>query len=714
MWLHRSGTVVLTTLEVLELHSLDILFRLRGPRPAGDEVVLLAYDDRTLEDAPLLFERRAGHAEVIRAVHAAGARVMGIDLWYSEPEQLLKTALVADIDAYMDVEPAEPVEEPLAQARGLLDRVQSEVHGDEELRLALKDTKFVVLGFHLGDQGNLENDDRSLSKGKYGQTVPGAFLPEEMGRVIASEPAFNRAAKGLGIMTTYQDLTGSVRDVPLAVGMGPSVFMPLSVHLVARYEGINRGQLAYLGNTGTVSLGERELHVEQNKMMLLNYRGAGAFPTYSVVDVVEGNLPEGALEDKIAILGFTHLASDSVQTPFGRRPGMEVHATAVDNILHGDPIRRAPPWFDALLTFAAGVLASLAFVSRRLGAIGQVAAASMAVGAVLVGSYALFALGDVWAVASAPLFTGALATLTGVATAYLQEGVQKRYLRKTFAHYLSDELVQELVADPSRVSLTGQRRELSVLFSDIRGFTTFSERTDPEDLASFLNAYFTPMTQAVLDNSGYVDKFIGDAIMALFGAPVAREAHARDAICCALAMHAALESVRPRAESMGIELAIGVGVNSGEMVVGNLGSESRFDYTVLGDAVNLASRLEGLTKRYGVFCLVGEATAREVAGEFELRSVDLVRVKGKGEPVELFELLSGNGVTLRTVVGAEGWAAAQAAYRRGDFTTARRMFESFDVDNPGDPVTAVYLERLDHLGDVAPADWDGVFTHTKK
>lgn len=700
----RGGLLPLAFTETMELTALDWLFLLRGPQPPAPEVALLAYDDATLEERAAAFERRAGVAEVVRAATAAGVGVLGVDLMFAEPEVLLDPALEADLRAW-----GEATSENSAES-ALLARVLAQIGGDEALAAAIDDADRVVLAFHLGAQGSLPAKDRSLAKGKYGQTVPGPYLPEEAGKVLASLPALQRRAAGLGLITTWQDQLGAVRDVPLAVGLEGSVFMPLAVALVARHRGVSRGELTYLGTEGAVLLGETPLVSSHNRRMLLNYRGPKAYPTYSVRDLLDGTLPADALAGKIAILGYTHLGSDAVQTPYGRQPGMVVHATAVDNLLRGDPLRRAAPWLDALWVLSTGIGVSLGFLARR--PLSQVALAASALGLSVLTSLGVFALADLWIATATPLLTGLSAAAAGMGVAYFQEGKQRRTLRRSFAHYLSDALVEEMVADPSRVSLRGERRELSVLFSDIRSFTTFSERTEPEVLAGFLNAYFTPMTQAVLDNQGYVDKFIGDAVMALFGAPVSRAAHASHACQCALDMKMGLATVRPVAEKLGIELNIGVGINTGEMVVGNMGSATRFDYTVLGDAVNLASRIEGLTKQYGVFCLVGQATAR-AAPDFAFRPIDWVRVKGKGEPVELFELLghSGEPSPYRAL---DRWDAAMSAWRAGDLGSARREFGAFSEENPGDPPCALFLARLAELGEYAPAGWDGVFTHTKK
>jgi adenylate cyclase len=302
-----------------------------------------------------------------------------------------------------------------------------------------------------------------------------------------------------------------------------------------------------------------------------------------------------------------------------------------------------------------------------------------------------------------------------MALSYLGEGLQRRWLRRTFSRYLGEEVLDQLLANPQALRLGGERRALSVLFSDIRDFTSLSERLSPEQLVAFLNAYLTPMTHAVLERKGLLDKYIGDAVMAVFGAPVALADHADQALGCALQMHRELEALAaPLQAQFGIAPRIGVGVNTGEMVVGNMGSAERFDYTVAGDAVNLASRLEGLTKTYGVFCLVGEACRRAASPHFRFREIDLVQVKGKHEPVGIFELLAGPGREVSRWSGLDTWDRALAAYRAGRLAEARVDLEAFLRSNPSDKVAGLYLERLAALPDLAPAGWSPVFEHTHK
>jgi adenylate cyclase len=301
-----------------------------------------------------------------------------------------------------------------------------------------------------------------------------------------------------------------------------------------------------------------------------------------------------------------------------------------------------------------------------------------------------------------------------VTVAYALEAVQRRRLRHAFGHYLADGVIEELLRNPGALALGGERRHLSVLFSDIRGFTSFSEKLAPDQLVKVLNTYLTPMTRAVLDSGGFLDKFIGDAVMAVFGAPVAEPRHPAQALACALRMHRALEEIKPALAGLGVEIEIGVGINSGDMSVGNMGSDEHFNYTVMGDAVNLASRLEGLTKSYGVYCLVGESTRAAAPPDFEFRELDLVRVKGKAQPVAIFELLGGPERRIASYRESERFSAGLTAYREGRFAAAREAFNAFALQNPEDPAARLYLERLSALGDAAPAGWDGVTVHTSK
>ncbi len=713
MVLHDTGHEV-PGVEALERRTLDVRFELRGPTAPGPETVIVVFDNRTLAEEPHLFEKRAGWAKVINTIAAAGPKAIGIDAFFADPEQFLPADLARDIDGYFST-PHALFEHP---AEILLKRVHAEGQGDAQLIAALRAAKNVVLGFHMGLREGQKLQDPNLGRGKYGQSVKGPHVVREAHEVIGSAPMFSGAARGLGLMTVSEDDTHSVRVLPLVRRYHDAYFAALSVQLVATSRGLSRGALAYLGNDFSIRIGAQAVPLGREDGLLLNFRGpAGTFPTYSAVDVMRGRINPSALHDRVVLLALTYLGHDTTRTAFGPGfPGVEVHATGVDNLLHGDWLRRASYRVDGAICLALGLIISLLYWPRlRLPPSAQVLLALLLVAATFGFSYFLFVRRGLWISWMGPLSTSILVTGACLAAAYSNEGLQRRRLRRAFAHYLADGIISELMSDPKALALGGARRNLSVLFSDIRNFTTISERLDPEQLIKILNTYLTPMTRAVLAHGGFLDKFIGDAVMAVFGAPLPNAEHPSAALYCVLSMHRALSELQPTLRALlGAEIAIGVGVNSGDMVVGNMGSDERFNYTVVGDAVNLSSRLEGLTKTYGVFCLVGENTQRSAARDFRFREIDLVKVKGKDEKQAIYELLGGPNQIVAQYEDLPTFERAVVAYRAGRFAEARREFASFAQQNPHDRVVPLYLERLAQLGQEAPPGWNGVYQHHSK
>ena len=333
----------------------------------------------------------------------------------------------------------------------------------------------------------------------------------------------------------------------------------------------------------------------------------------------------------------------------------------------------------------------------------------VAVGAMIayvIAAQVAFGSGLIVAVA-APLVMAVLvlaaATIGGLAT----EGREKAHLRTVFSQYVSKTVVDKVLADPARARLGGERKELTVLFSDIRGFSAFAEGMGPEALASFLGEYLTPMTDLVLESGGTLDKYIGDAVMAIWAAPVDLPDHAARACEVALRMQEALVALNRKWKAEGKpEVAIGIGINTGPMSVGNMGTPARFDYTVLGDQVNLGARLEALTKEYGVDILVGAATAAAAGPAYVFREVDVVRVKGRAGSAPVFELVGRVGVKVDDRFGT-----ALAAYRRRDFAVARETFASL----AGDATAEVMAKRCAELAAAPPPeDWDGVYEQRSK
>jgi adenylate cyclase len=299
---------------------------------------------------------------------------------------------------------------------------------------------------------------------------------------------------------------------------------------------------------------------------------------------------------------------------------------------------------------------------------------------------------------------------------YFTEERKKRALRSTFAKYVSPAIVDEIMKDPENVELGGQKRVLTVFFSDLRNFTSISEKLEPQTLTNFLNRYLTPMTEVIFANKGTLDKYIGDAVMAFFGAPISYPDHAACACRAALQSLVKLKEIQTEFAKENLPFVdIGIGINSREMSVGNMGSDIVRNYTVIGDAVNLGSRLEGLNKEYGTKIIISEFTLAEIGDRFVTRELDRVQVKGKQQPIAIHELIAEGEVPTETVHFLTTFKSAYSAYRGRDFVTAMNLFLEAKNLRPEDGPAQLYIERCEQfIATPPPADWNGVYIFTKK
>lgn len=385
-----------------------------------------------------------------------------------------------------------------------------------------------------------------------------------------------------------------------------------------------------------------EVIAEAGEFLRINYAGPpGSFRTVSFADILSGQTPPEALRDKIVIVGVTSVdLHDAQMTPFslGREmAGIEIHANALDTILNRRYFHEVGNTGVGLSIFALCLLISLSFSFFKK--IWTALAASLFFWLIYLGiALFFFEQGIIYNLVHPTLaFVSSLIAI--LIFNYLAESREKNYLRKSFQLYLEPGVIEEIIQDPASLKLGGQKKVMTVLFSDIRGFTTMSEKIDPEIMVSLLNEYFTVMTEIILHSGGVLDKFIGDAIMAFWGAPREAPDHAYLACGVALKMMDRLAVLKSDWARRGLpEFNIGVGINSGEMVVGNMGSSTRFSYTVIGDNVNLAARLEGLNKEYGTSIIVSQFTRDKVIDKFDCRYLDKVNVKGKEIPVEIYKL----------------------------------------------------------------------------
>lgn len=427
---------------------------------------------------------------------------------------------------------------------------------------------------------------------------------------------------------------------------------------------------------------------------------------------------EAFLKDKVFIVGATAIGIYDLRvTPFEENfPGAETHANVLDNLIRRDFLVTHPNEELGMLIalFALGIILSIALSS--LSALpGLTLVVALLAGITLIDRFYLFGQGTVVTIVL-PLTLVAVLFMVLISYKYFTEERGKKELRNTFSKYVSPSIVNEILSDPSKIELGGRKERVTIFFSDVRGFTTISEKLDPRALSDLLNEYLTPMTDLVFKHRGTLDKYMGDAIMAFFGAPIPYSDHAKHAARCALKNLEKLYELQKEFKAKGLpSIDIGIGLNTGEVSVGNMGSQTVRSYTVMGDAVNLASRLEGTNKEYGTRIIISEFTYEDIKSDFICRELDWVRVKGKAQPVRIFELVAEQKTDVKTTELLKSYQEAYALYHSKQFARALEVFNKALNIMPEDPVTRLYIERcMGYIAVPPEGDWDGVFEMTTK
>jgi adenylate cyclase len=516
---------------------------------------------------------------------------------------------------------------------------------------------------------------------------------------LAPIPEF-AAVSGSGMVNMFTDIDNTTRETPIVIQAADHrIIENFSVAILKKYLHIQTLP-AIPSDAG---------------LLRINYVGKpGTFPIFSYVDVLNGKIDPAIFKNKILLVGATALdLHDTVSTPesFGAAmSGVEVHANILQTILDHKFLRLETELNTITTIFALSFITSVIFV--LCGLLPNT-----------IGLFLFFFLYVVYTIYSFdkgvirnliyPLLTIAISYITFIVYKYFGESAQKRFIKKALSLYLSDSVMHDVLSDPKKLKLGGTRRMVTVLFSDVAGFTTISEKLPPEKLAHLLNSYLTRMTKIVFDNAGVLDKYIGDAVMAFWGAPLDQKDHALLACRTAIKMSEEIQIIKKDWAEAGINnFDARIGINSGDMIVGNMGSDLRFDYTLLGDNVNLGSRLEGINKEYETNIIISGATYEFVKNEVIARQVDIVAVKGKALGVPIFEL-RGLGIA----VGPEKdfldtFEVARSLYHEGQFKKALTSFKELAKKYPDDYCIRLYVERCQEYAKVAPKNWDGVF-HAK-
>jgi adenylate cyclase len=719
---HAAQIYRIDLVERLDAIFYDARLRLTMPEGVDERIVIVDIDEKSLARQgrwPWGRDRLALLMDKLFDRHAV--RVVGFDVVFAEPDI---SSGIAALDALAERELRD--NDPFREAMHLL---RPRLDYDARFAAALKGRK-VVLGYYLS------NIEGGHSSGVLpAPTLPaGTFagLPLAITRWQshgANLPILQAAAAGAGHFNPLVDFDGISRRVPLLVEYGGAYYESLSLSVVrallnfppvvpgyadpsASYAGLEWIELP-------TERGSLAIPVDENVAALIPYRGRqGSFRYVSATDVLDDRIPPGLLRDRIVLVGTTAPGlMDLRATPVAEAyPGVEVHANLIAGMLDGG-IKHKPDYLlaaDALQVLIAGLV--MVFLAPRLSPLKATLLGLAVIGALGGINFALWSGGNMVLPFAGVASLVVLLYVLDMAWGYFVESKTKRQFAELFGQYVPPELVDEMAKNPEGYSMAGRKAELTVLFSDVRGFTTISEGLQPDQLAALMNEYLGAMTTIVRHHRGTLDKYIGDAIMAFWGAPLEDEDHAAHAVTTALEMQGALRDLNRHLKAKGWpELKIGVGINTGTMTVGDMGSPVRKAYTVMGDAVNLGSRLEGITKQYGVGIIVGEATREKLDDRFVLRELDRVRVKGKAEPVGIYEPIGAAGqVAPEVLADLQTWEQALRAYRAQDWSLAERTLRELAQVRPH-YLYDLYAGRIARYRQESPgADWDGVTTFETK
>ncbi len=729
-------------LQNIEQSTLDVRFALRGKRAVDPRIVIVGIDEKTLQTIGSFPLPRSNYALLVHQLKQNGARVIAFD----ETFPIAASSEALDVLARLRSEIGASAPAKLQNSVLQLEQ-RSDV--DAQFAAALKDAGNVVLGHLFGDAGS----DPKLAEAYYNIAWAKNFpqvLKVKSGNhdfdldrawiqaggqvyagVGANLPKLAEAAASYGFFNIIPDADLTIRRALFVIRYQDLDFFPsLALQALRQYENIPDQQIAaYIAADGLerIQFGSHELHPWQDGTALINYAGPyHSYPHYSMVDVIHGNVPADAFHEKIVFVGATALGmGDLRSTPFKQGPsymGVEIHANILDNLLHSaEPARTfLIRGFNeeivdiALIVFFGIGLGLWCGRSRPLVAtlttLVVLAAFSWFV-------YYGFAHWGRWYsfVVPAATLVASYASITSFRV--ITEERDKRKIRKTFSQYLSPGVIELIEKDPQKYIRTGgEIKDLTVMFSDIRDFTSLSEGLTPDELVQLLNQYLSAMTDIIFRNLGTLDKYIGDAIMAFWGSPYPQQDHAYRACCCALEMISGLEELnRKWVEQGGRPIAIGIGLNTGPVNVGNMGSNKRLAWTVMGDNVNLASRLEGMTKQYRSRVIISEGTYHEVAHQFVAREVDRIRVKGKKQPVVIYELMAPISERDTYAPLLAQFNAALDVYRSQNWLEATGKFGELLAVYPDDGPTQILLQRCIEFLDAAPEpDWDGVYVMKSK
>ena len=722
---HVADRLRVPFIDNLESIIYDARLRLTMPRTVDDRIVILDIDEKSLIEPErggeghwpwprnrlaLLLDKLFDHYQIA---------AVGFDVVFAETDRSSGLPVLEKLGAQEL--------KGVQQFKSVLDEIKPRLDYDQLFADSMKN-RAVVLGYtFLTDAGVKGAIPEPVLKASDFKTAPP--LAEEYLGYTGNLAMLQKNAASAGHFNPTVDSDGMTRRVPMLAKYRDGYYEPLALAIVRLIVGSPRIDLDIAQDTFSsaeqvasldfIRVGPYRIPLDVGGTALVPYRGAqNSFAYHSLTDVLNDRVDVNALRGKIALVGSSAPGLlDLRATPVDRAyPGVEIHANLIAGILDQN-IKHRPPYAtgaEFVIVLLVGLVMAiwLPMLSPQPATLLTLTLLLLAVGLNL----ALFQYLHI----VLPLATGLAMILTlftlNMAYGFFIEARGRREITGLFGQYVPPEVVDKIAEDPEKASMEGESREMTVLFTDVRGFTTISEGLDPKALSQLMNEFLTPLTEVIYRHRGTIDKYMGDCIMAFWGAPLADPEHARNGVLAGLEMQRTLKEMQPHFRSKNWpEIRIGVGLNTGRMSVGNMGSRIRLAYTVMGDAVNLASRLEGITKEYGADIIVGEDTKNAVP-DVVFREIDFVRVKGKDTAVAIFEPLGLEGsVDQARLDEAKLFDEALRLYRRQEWEMAEERLLELKRLRPDTPLYETFIERIAFLREHPPGPgWDGAFTFQTK
>ena len=721
MLLHASNNVPLKFVQKLENFSYDVRLRALMPNTIDDRIVIVDIDEESLlEQGRWPWPRNKVAMLVNQLFDTYHINTLGFDVVFAEKDDTSGLKNLAQIQQQLKDD---------AAFTAAFSNIKPQLDYDQVFADSLKNRK-VVLGYYFQTSGDNHHVGQLPLPALTADTFEQNIHFTEASGFGANLAVLQNSALDAGHFNPNLDEDGITRKVSMLIKYKDQYYNSLSLAVARAYlqnapmgfhfatSGINTSYSAI----DYLQLADKRIPVDDEVATLIPYRGVqNSFQYVSATDVLNNKVRPDRLKNKIVLIGTTAAGLlDLRATPVqGNYPGVEIHANIISGILDNS-IKQRPDYsyiVEILMLLIIGLL--LALFLPVLNPIRAIMLTIAALAIVLAINFASWQYGHlVLPIASSLLMIG-LIYLLNMSIGFFVESRGKRQLAGLFSQYVPPELVREMASNPEKIDMAGESREMTVLFSDIRGFTQISEGLDPKQLTQMMNEFLTPMTKIIHEHRGTIDKYMGDAIMAFWGAPLKDENHAQNALNAVLQMHAAIKGVNEQFAKKGWSpIRMGFGLNTGNMVVGNMGSSFRMAYTVMGDNVNLGSRIEGLTKYYGVDIIVSEFVKAQTPNML-YRELDLVRVKGKEKPVAIFEPIGvTEAVTKVTLDEVNCYQEMLKHYRNQDWESAEKQLETLEnmaTSDGNSALIVLYKERIAQFKKVPPAkNWHGVFNHDSK